>query len=59
MKYQPGDFEWWNLVVAPAAFVPVLTVKVELFDFLTENSAPFLFYVCLQPSHSLTAKTNK
>lgn len=45
---QPGDFEWWSLVVAVAASVPDPTVKAELFEFLTENSAPSLVYVFLQ-----------
>jgi len=48
MGHKPGDFEWRNLVVAFAASVPDPTVKIELFDSLTENSAPSLVYVCLQ-----------
>lgn len=48
MEHQPGDSEWWSLVVAVAASAPDPTVKAELFDFLTENSAPSLVYVFLQ-----------
>lgn len=55
MEHQPGDFEWWSLVVAFAVSVPGPTVKVELFGFLTENSAPSLVYVFLQAERSLTA----
>lgn len=59
MEHQPGDFEWWNLVVAFAASVPDPTVKIELSDFLTENSAPSLVYVFLQAYYSLTARDTK
>lgn len=48
MEHQPGDFEWWSLVVAFAVFVLGPTVKVELFDFLTENFAPSLVYAFQQ-----------